>query len=216
MTDEGEPFRFFWKSFTSASRADDCLLWELKRVLSVAGYQETPSRKPWRHISQNWNKWDAQLVSCGLEAGRMVPSRHALRKRPELDCDMLAKAEQEPVADTPGLLALVVTWPRARRSVEARSMMKAVAALFFRLTLDAESIAHLANRVMVRVWGLLHDALSGFPRRVKRRSPGSRAMHSCRASLCYTGLAQSSQLVVALEVAACVDRPPPPPPSSTP
>lgn len=143
----GEQFRYFWKAFRPLSgRGGDSLRWEVKRVIIAAGYQETKSMKPWRHVTENWVKWQAQAASCGLDAHAcMVPSRHALRKRPQVDMELLARAEQEPVLDTAALLALLVTWPQHRRQVDARERIIAVSVLFFRLTLDPQSLGGMAT-----------------------------------------------------------------------
>lgn len=145
-SDGGEPFRYFWKAFRPSSEASgDSLRWELKKVILAGGCSEAKTMKPWRHVSQIWSKWQAQVASRVLNAGAcMSPARHALRKRPHIDTELLARAEQEPFLDTAALLALLLTWPQHRRQVGVQAKVLVVGKLLFCLTLEPQGVAAMA------------------------------------------------------------------------
>jgi hypothetical protein len=68
----------FWKAY-GVGKASSSLKWELRYILPTLGFVETPSRRLWSHISDNWAKWEASVRAAALRvADHMGKSRKSL------------------------------------------------------------------------------------------------------------------------------------------
>lgn len=114
------------------------LRWELRWFLQDCCYEEAGSKRLWRHISDNFARWQAALESSGLPAGAHLGlSRHALSKKVGREADV-ASAEQEHWTSTPGLISLLADWSKGRRQVRVRERVRLLGRLLFERTLSLD------------------------------------------------------------------------------
>lgn len=78
----GDTLRCLCKAFSCPPQVEK-LKWELRYILPKAGWAETPTRKLWAHMSDNWPRWEAAVAMLGLQPHRdhLDKSRAAIMKQ---------------------------------------------------------------------------------------------------------------------------------------
>lgn len=105
------------------------LKWECRWLMESCGYVEDRKKKMWKHISENWPRWQAAVQYLLLDPNTdLGKSLMALRKKE--DTQMIDGAEQDHWFSTRALVALLATWARHRRQVAVRDKVRLVGKLF--------------------------------------------------------------------------------------
>lgn len=149
---DGERVRGSWKAHSPLMPMVDDegrvgLRWELRRVLPMCAFRETPKRKLWDIISDCWHGFQTIILLVGfalqVHIGR---SKHALLKQASVTAAELAGAEQENWVSTAGLLCLLAAWPSRRKTIPERKCCESVGRAFFEATLPIDGVAPLVRR----------------------------------------------------------------------
>ena len=142
---DGQQVKSAWKAHQPPGHADECLRWELRRIVPACGFLKKTNRGLWRVLADNWAKWQGLLLSVGLQHDlHMGRSRHALMLSKTIPEEALLDAEQESWISTTGLLCILVLWPATRRSLHDKEQVKCVSKAFLSEVLLPEQACHHA------------------------------------------------------------------------
>lgn len=130
------------------------LKWELRYLLPKLGFNEEGSKKMWRHLSDNWPRWENTLAHLQISpADHMGKSRCALARTTEAE-SLLESAEQDHWISAPALVALLAAWVHQRRRKRDQQLASCFGNLLFARCLGPEECSPLLGwRVPEQVSG---------------------------------------------------------------
>lgn len=133
-----------WKSYTTSAHGS-CLRWEFPWFTMDCGYAVSGRMQLWRHLHDNWGRWQGVLLSSGLEPDdHMGQSRFALQ-RAEGKEPLAAEAGQEHWTTTAGFLALLADWRHSRRAYSVRERIGDLGRLFLERCVSGAKAKALAK-----------------------------------------------------------------------
>ncbi|CAK0895039.1 unnamed protein product [Prorocentrum cordatum] len=129
-----------WKAYATEPGETE-LRWQILRFLPNVGYTESGKKRYWRHISDNFTRWEALLQLAQLDApaniGRSLKSIHYRQ-----EVDQLDDANADHWVTSAALLCLLASWVNDRRRLDIRSQCRAILVAFLQKTVPVEAVSN--------------------------------------------------------------------------
>ena len=139
----GRPLQCKWKAY-AAEKSCLALRWEMRWALKDFGFEERGAQRLWKHVHDNWAKWTANAVFCGLDkhedCGKSIRCARASLKRGAVDRNDVQAAAQEHWLSTAGFVAWFLFLASNRRQRCLREQAKRLALAPFDAALTTEAV----------------------------------------------------------------------------